>query len=68
MATPERERIDKAVKLMLEYGEIDGGHHKMWVIDQALQILLDEDYEAIMTEVSTDEDGTVWEWDRGIAP
>lgn len=33
------ERIIKALELAMEYGGIDGGHHKMWVIDQMVRAL-----------------------------
>ncbi len=29
----------KAVEVAIEYGDIDGAHHKMWVIDQVLRLL-----------------------------
>ena len=34
------ERIKKALDVLVEYGGIDGAHHKMWVIDQAIRHLL----------------------------
>lgn len=34
-----RERIDKALDIAAECGNIDGGHHKMWVIDQMVRYL-----------------------------
>lgn len=33
------ERIEKAIKFAVRYGGIDGGHHKMWVIDQMVRAL-----------------------------
>lgn len=33
--------INKAIELALNYGGIDGDHHKMWVIDQILRVLTD---------------------------
>jgi len=35
------ERIEKAIELGFQYGSTDGGHHKMWVIDQMIRILTD---------------------------
>ena len=35
------DRVEKAIELGFEYGSIDGGHHKMWVIDQMIRILTD---------------------------
>lgn len=41
MATQEEleTRIAHTVELILDYGSIDGAHHKQWVLDQALRIL-----------------------------
>ena len=36
-----KERIDKALDIALNYGGFDGGHHKMWVIDQMVRALTD---------------------------
>jgi len=35
------ERIEKAIDLGFQCGSTDGGHHKMWVIDQMIRILTD---------------------------
>lgn len=64
-------RIKKATELAFKYGQIDGGHHKMWVIDNMLRILLGKKDYAIFVEeyYEEDEDGEVeYEWDTGIAP
>ena len=34
-------RIHKALELINSYGGIDGGHHKMWVLDQVVRALTD---------------------------
>lgn len=36
MARSDSERIINACALILEYGWIDGAHHKQWVLDQVL--------------------------------
>lgn len=41
----------------------DGDHHKAWLLDQVLRILLAKDYENVMQE-HTKEYG----WDIGISP
>lgn len=62
-------RIDEVVTLAFRYGGIDGAHHKMWVIDQMLRILLGDSYEAEVVEANTkDGDPNAYEWDTGIAP
>lgn len=53
------DRISSAAALLLENGQTDGIHHKQWVIDQALRMLLSEEaYEKL-----TDEN-----WEKGLAP
>lgn len=37
--TEERTRIDGALRIALDYGGIDGAHHKTWVIDQMVRAL-----------------------------
>lgn len=61
----EQERIDQATDLILEYGGIDGSHHKMWVLDQVLRLLLGDRYEQAIAEYRN---GSEYEWDEGIAP
>ena len=34
-----QKKITKAVGVAEQYAQIDGGHHKMWVIDQMLREL-----------------------------
>lgn len=47
------------------YGQIDGSHHKNWVIDQMVRTMLGDNYE---TFVNWYEDEGEYEWDTGIAP
>lgn len=64
-----RSKIYKAKNIAFKYGQEDGGHHKMWVIDQMLRELLKDDYETFVKEYEEpDEDGDYYEWDIGIAP
>jgi hypothetical protein len=61
--------IDEALDMLIGYGGFDGGHHKMWVIDQAVRILAGDDYERIIYDACHEKDGTqVYDWDCGIAP
>lgn len=57
--------IKEATRMILQYGGIDGGHHKMWVLDQVLRILNLENYEAVLKESDPDDE---FGWDTGIAP
>lgn len=67
-------RIEKALNIAWEYGQIDGGHHKMWVIDQMVRALCGDNdvYEKWVKEYEhSDEDDDYddyYEWDVGIAP
>jgi hypothetical protein len=62
-------KIEQAIKLAVEYGGIDGAHHKNWVIDQMVRVLAGEKYEEIVREACNGEDGPdTYEWDCGIAP
>jgi hypothetical protein len=49
-----------AVKIAEEFGPVDGAHHKTWVIDQMVRVLLGEAYDMWVVM----RDG----WDEGIAP
>ena len=59
----------KAIDLILDYGGIDGAHHKQWIIDQVLRLLAGVEYEDIIFNWQLGDDGEdTYEWDRGIAP
>lgn len=65
----EAEKIKAAIELAVQYGGIDGAHHKTWVIDQMVRILAGDDYEKTVAEACDGEDGPeTYEWDCGIAP
>ena len=62
-------RVETALRVLLDYGQTDGGHHKAWVIDQAVQALAGVYYKELITEyrhAATSED--MYNWDVGIAP
>jgi hypothetical protein len=65
----EQKRIKKAIDLAVQYGGIDGDHHKAWVIDQMVRALAGPGYRRIVKEACAGEDGpNTYEWDTGIAP
>lgn len=65
----DAESIQLATELLLEDGQIDGDHHKAWVIDQVLRLLTRERYEQVIDEYCAGEDGPeTYSWDEGIAP
>lgn len=67
----DKEKIEKAIE-MLWNGSFDGDHHKMWVIDQTLRILLGDKYEEAIKEFQgpyDEENGWFeYEWDVGVPP
>jgi len=63
----EAERIQKAVELVVRFGGFEGSHHKQWVIDQVVRILLEERYEPWLAEMNSDPE-EYDRWDHGIAP
>jgi hypothetical protein len=62
------ERIKKALKYAWSYGQIDGSHHKMWVIDQMVHALLEDEYGEWVKRYESPDGADYWEWDTGIAP
>jgi len=63
------DKINKAISLAIQYGQTDGDHHKMLVIDQMIRILAGNKYNKIITEANAGEDGpNTYSWDIGIAP
>ena len=69
-STVLQDKINKAVEVILRYGGIDGGHHKQWVLDQALRTLLGDDYSKEISEYETinNQGEKEYEWDEGIPP
>jgi hypothetical protein len=64
-----RKRCGDAIGIAVAYGQIDGAHHKAWVIDQMVQRLAGDDYKRIVAEACNGEDGTeTYSWDSGVAP
>lgn len=74
-------RIEKAIKLAVRYGGIDGDHHKAWVIDQMVRALAGKEYKSIVgaakqchcegrDDACLDCGGTgdAYFWEVGIAP
>lgn len=63
--------INAALEQITNYGGIDGGHHKQWVLDQVVRTLLRTDaaYEKWVADYCDGEDGPdTYEWDEGIIP
>lgn len=65
------ENIKKALSYAWRFGQIDGSHHKMWVIDQMVRTLCgsEEEYERWVETYETPlGEYETYEWDIGIAP
>jgi hypothetical protein len=59
----------KALEIALSYGQIDGSHHKAWVIDQIVRALTGSKYEEVIKANKVGEDGPeTYDWDEGVAP
>lgn len=62
-------RIEAALDVADRYGGIDGGHHKMWVIDQMVRALTGDGYATWVSAHEAGQDGPdTYYWDEGIAP
>lgn len=60
---------NKAIGIAEQYAQIDGEHHKMWVIDQMLRELLGNSYDAWLEDYNQySEENDYAKWDCGIAP
>lgn len=63
--------IQGALQLISDYGGIDGGHHKQWVLDQVVRLLTNSDsaYADWLSDHEAAEDGIkMYEWNEGIIP
>jgi hypothetical protein len=64
-----QERIDAAISLAVQFGGIDGDHHKAWVIDQMVRALAADAYDEIVRDACDGDDGPeTYTWEEGIAP
>lgn len=62
-------RVEKALKLLVRFGGIDGEHHKTWCIDQAVRILSGRKYKVLVAAACEGEDGPdTYGWDEGTPP
>lgn len=65
----EQERINKAIEIAVRFGGIDGDHHKAWVIDQMVRALAGDEYERIVADARSGNDGpNTYEWNVGVVP
>lgn len=61
--------IQDAIKVIVDYGDIDGSHHKQWILDQALRYLMGNEYQEWRDRYDlamARNDYSIW--DEGVAP
>lgn len=62
-------RAKQALQVLVRYGQIDGSHHKAWVIDSAVHYLAGVYYSQLIAAYKDGEDGLeTYGWDEGIPP
>ena len=67
--TTDTSAAKAAIDIAVQYGGIDGAHHKGWVIDQMVRLLSGDGYDQLIREACDGEDGpNTYSWDEGIAP
>lgn len=57
-------RIMKALAVLIQYGNVDGDHHKRWAIVEAVRELAGDQFDAVVQE-RLDEG---YEWSNGSPP
>jgi hypothetical protein len=57
--------VGRAMNIATSYGQIEGDHHRAWVIDQMVRALLASGYDEFVKNYTKDGSYT---WDVGIAP
>lgn len=61
--------IEEALDQAHRYAQIDGAHHKAWVIDQMVRALTGYAYDEWVRQYREEgSDPDAYEWDEGIAP
>lgn len=59
-------KIDTVANLITRFGGIDGEHHKQWLLDQTLRLLLEDNYVEWLDDYNSYK--AYDPWDEGIAP
>lgn len=63
------DRIKAALNTAIDYGGIDGTHHKKWVIDQMVRALTGDKYPDFVAAYNDGDEGpNTYAWETGIAP
>ena len=67
-------RNEESLDIIFQFGGNDGVHHKQWVLNRAVEELLDRasddtEYKEWIAEYRSGEDGPeTYSWDEGVAP
>ena len=63
-------KVNEALDFLYESGQVDGTHHKAWVIDQVVRILTGDGYDDWVANYEKPDEGDDpddgYEWDVGI--
>ena len=59
------ENVKEALDTICSFGQIQGDHHRAWVIDQVTRKLLGDQYNAWVEAMKADGE---YSYDEGIAP
>jgi hypothetical protein len=64
------ERIETALQVAYNWGQVDSVHHKTWTIDQMVRALTGDEYENWVSayEGDPEDEDNHYSWDTGIAP
>lgn len=64
-----KKRVSKAIRFAVQWGSIDGEHHKAWVIDQMVRALAGKYYERVVAKACEGQDGPdTYTWETGTPP
>ena len=61
----QQECISEVEKILFTSSQVDGSHHKEWVIDQIARSLLGDKYQSFIDEYTSNGE---YFWSTGIAP
>ncbi len=61
----QQRKIDAALHIAYQYGQIEGDHHRCWSIDQMVRGLTGKEYDKWVADYENDGE---YSWDTGTAP
>lgn len=69
LSSAKEKQQNEVIGIAVRFGGFEQAHHKSWVIDQMVRSLSGNDYERVVKEARSGEDGeNSYSWDEGIAP